>query len=161
MLRKFFGWLAAIYSFSALIGALMFLLLLCFSDSEFFGDTNVFVHEDGFGEDSKLIFVFGLAVNTLLCLGTGFLAFKLLRTKGSPPETRTHEQIILDLAVSSHGTLSIAEIAARSPLSVAEAKQGIESLTVQAVAFVEFNEQEDVFYRFPGLGQQQLNSEDR
>ena len=49
------------------------------------------------------------------------------------------------------GTLSIAEVAAHTALSVAEAKDGIEALTRQGIASVEFNETDDVFYRFPGL----------
>ena len=68
-----------------------------------------------------------------------------------PPVEMTHEQQILELAMATDGTLTIAEIAARTPLSVADAKAGIEALTREGVASVEFDEKQDVYYRFPGL----------
>ena len=88
-------------------------------------------------------------VNLVLCLVSFLFARRLNRPANR--DKRSHEQIILDLAQASHGTLSIAEVAAHTALSVAEAKEGIEALTRQGVASVEFNEKDDVFYRFPGL----------
>ena len=159
MLRKIFGYLAALYAFSGAIGTVLFLLLFVFSDGEMFGDAEVLGAYEGFGMDAKTILLMGLVVNFMFCLGGAFVARLLLKSNSPTPEDRSHEQIILDLAVLSDGTLSIAEIAARTSLSVAEAKAGIEALTVAGVAFVEFNEQEDVFYRFPGLGQKIVEKE--
>ena len=72
-------------------------------------------------------------------------------TGDKPLAKKSHEQQILDLAIMSDGTLTIAEIAAHTPLSVAEAKAGIEALTKEGIASVEFDEKQDIYYRFPGL----------
>ena len=68
-----------------------------------------------------------------------------------PVIQKSHEQQILDLAIMSDGTLTIAEIAAHTPLSVADAKAGIEALTKEGIASVEFDDKQDIYYRFPGL----------
>ena len=68
-----------------------------------------------------------------------------------PPVELSHEQQILELAMRTDGTLTIAEIAARTPLTVADAKAGVEALTREGVASVEFDEKQDIYYRFPGL----------
>lgn len=86
-------------------------------------------------------------------------SFKLTKTLFSAPKPEgyvepvelTDEQRILELAMASDGTLTIAEIAAHTPLSVADAKSGVEALTREGVASVEFDEKQDVYYRFPGL----------
>ena len=91
--------------------------------------------------------------------GISWGSFKLTKTLFSEPKVEgfvepaelTDEQRILELAIASDGTLTIAEIAARTPLSVAEAKAGIEALTREGVASVEFDEKQDIYYRFPGL----------
>ena len=154
MLRKLFGCLAAFYSFSAAVGSVIFLVLFLFSDGDILGDAEVPDAYQGFGVDADAILLIGLIGNLMFCLGGALVARALLTSKKSDKDARTSEQIILDLAVHSNGTLSIAEVAARTSLSVAEAKTGIEALTVAGVALVEFNEQDDVFYRFPGLGDQ-------
>ena len=62
------------------------------------------------------------------------------------------EQIILELALHNNGRLTIAEIAAKTSLSVAQAKVEVESLCRQGVAEVSIGEQGDVYYIFAGLG---------
>lgn len=91
--------------------------------------------------------------------GISWGSFKVSKSLFSPPKPEgyvppvemTHEQQILELAMATDGTLTIAEIAARTPLSVADAKAGVEALTREGVASVEFDEKQDIYYRFPGL----------
>ena len=105
------------------------------------------------GQDS-----FGIFLGSAIFLGVvSWQSFKLSRKLFTDPalvpvdDPRTAEQIILDLAAATDGTLTIGEIAARTRLSVAEAKDGVEALTREGVAAVEFDEKQDVYYRFPGL----------
>ena len=107
------------------------------------------------GEDAP-----GLMLGVMIFLGAiAWGSFKLSKRLFAPPRPEgyvppvemTHEQQILELAMRTDGTLTIAEIAARTPLTVADAKSGVEALTREGVASVEFDEKQDIYYRFPGL----------
>ena len=140
VLRKIGGFVLAYFAFAAAMGACMSLVVLITAEDFMFGD---------FPDSLVFVAAFMYGIISLTC---AYAARKLLKpVDPRVKETRTHEQMILDLALHSNGTLSIAEIAAQTPLSVAEAKQGVEALTREGVASVEFSEEKDVFYRFPGL----------
>ena len=131
--------MAAYFSFATGLGALLSGLFIVYPDVSVFP------------EISHGLLIANCIGNSVLCVISFLIARRLFRR-----DNRSHEQIILDLSRASHGTLSIAEVAAHTALSVAEAKEGIEALTRQGIASVEFNETDDVFYRFPGLDESEL-----
>ena len=108
--------------------------------------------EDGFESPSVMV---GFAV---FFLGTAFGGAYLAKRKLFPGWTlirkpkQSAEQIILELALGHNGRLTIGKIAAKTNLSVAEAKAEIESLCRQGVAEVSFGENGEVSYVFAGLG---------
>ncbi len=83
----------------------------------------------------------------------GYLARKKLFVSGDEAREalRGHEQTILELALAQGGRATVAGIAAKTDLTVAEAKAGLEALTRQGVAEVAFDADDDVYYQFPGL----------
>ena len=136
MLRKVGGFFAGYICFSSGFGFL------------FAVDTLFEPGQESFGIFLGLAIFFGVV---------SWQSYKLSKKLFADPshepieDPRATEQIILDLAAATDGTLTIGEIAARTRLSVTEAKDGIEALTREGVAAVEFDEKQDVYYRFPGL----------
>ncbi len=83
----------------------------------------------------------------------GYLARRKLFVSGDREREalRTHEQTILELALAEGGRATVAGVAAKTEMTVAEAKAGLEALAVQGVAEVSFDADDDIYYLFPGL----------
>ena len=143
MFRKVGGFIAAYFCLAAGAGALFSGIFVVFPDDALLPGI------------SQSMLLANCIVNIILC-GVSFLVSRKL-FRPAHPDARSHEQIILDRARLSHGTVSIAEVAAHTALSVLEVKEGMEALTRQGVASVEFNENDDVFYRFPGLDSPEMD----
>ena len=94
------------------------------------------------------VFFFGTAFGgAYLAKRKLFPGWKLIR---KPKQSA--EQIILELALSNNGRLTIGEIAVKTRLYVAQSKAEIEALCRQGVAEVSFGDDGEVSYVFAGLG---------
>ena len=93
-------------------------------------------------------------------LASGYLAKrKLLGSRSIIEDTaHKHETIVLELALKHDGRLTIAQIAALTPLSVDDAKTALQQLSLQGVAELEFDAQGDIFYAFGGLRSPKMES---
>ena len=155
LIRSALGlWIGSLGLFSGLLA------ITCFA-----GLVGVDVDQDDNSFGTKIGFLFGtLFFGFLAYRGYKFAkdSFRSVTAAGGPPAQPelTPEQTILELALASDGTLTIAEIAACSNLSVSDAKTEIEALTKAGVASVEFNDEGDVYYRFAGLTPKGLGRSD-
>ncbi|MCC7105980.1 MAG: hypothetical protein IT307_12630 [Chloroflexi bacterium] len=101
-------------------------------------------------------------VGTLLAvivifLGTGWGGFRLARPlfkrhPGDPAQRkRTPEQLVLQLAETRQGRVTLPEVAAHCALSVTESKKLLERLATEGAAELLVSEHGVIVYEFPGF----------
>lgn len=88
-------------------------------------------------------------VFTLGATGGMLVYWRLVVRRPTGPEP--HEQAVLSLALEYNGRLTVALLAARSTLSVADSRRALEHLALAGVAEVGFDAAGAVIYTFTGL----------
>ena len=75
----------------------------------------------------------------------------LRRARPSEMSEFDREQVILRLATKSDGRVTVAEVAARCRMTVADAKTALEKMCTHGVAEVLFTDEGSIVYEFKGL----------